>query len=168
MRKYILPLLAVLVSIICVVFLLIRPSRHSLEVKAYFEDVEGLQADAPVMLAGVEVGKVTRVSAVPEHKDHPAEVTLVFNPPYDSRIPRDAVLSVGLSGMLGGTLAELDISHASGPILRPGDVLTTRRSPSVATQSLGPFADLLSKSLCAGLADKPKSSPDSGNKEKNR
>ena len=155
MRKYLLPLLAVLVGAGALAFLFTRPWQHNLEVKAYFENAEGLQAGAPVMLAGVEVGKVTRVLAVPEHKDHPAEVTLVFAPPYDSRIPRDAVLSVGVSGVLGGTLAELDISHSSGPPLRPGDVLATRSSP-VLSRSPGSFADVLGKAFCAGVAEEKK------------
>jgi phospholipid/cholesterol/gamma-HCH transport system substrate-binding protein len=82
---------------------------------ACFEDVNGLQVGAAVRIAGVEVGRVTRVWARPDRKDCPAAVAMRLSTPYDLRVPRDAIAEVSTEGLLGPEFVNINIQNATGP-----------------------------------------------------
>jgi len=96
---------------------------HELELKVYFQNANGLRSGAPVRLAGVEVGKVTSVRARPEMQAAPAEVRMMLRTPYELNIPSDSTVSLGTAGVLGETLAEINVSGASGAPVKNGGVL---------------------------------------------
>jgi len=112
--------------IAAILFAATRPrGQHSLMVKAYFQNAQGLRSNAPVQLAGVEVGRVSSVRARPEMREHPAEVIMILKTPYSLPIPNDAVASLSQAGLPGGTVVEIDTRRAYGPPLRNWGVLTT-------------------------------------------
>jgi ABC-type transporter Mla subunit MlaD len=125
---------AIAVAGVAIVFALARPSTHLLEIKCYFKDAEGLRAGAKIRLAGVEVGSVASVRARPELRDHPAEVVMMLQTPYELNVPDDSVVTLESAGVLGDVFAQINIQDATGPPLRPGGVLKTRPGESPTPQ----------------------------------
>jgi len=90
--------------------------RYSL--KTTFDNVLGLKSGAIVRVAGVEVGKVTRV----ELKGSAVEVGLSIKKENQSRITTDSRASIGSMSLLGEAL--IDVSPAStGTPLKDGDTI---------------------------------------------
>ncbi len=117
-------------------FLVIRPGvhRHALELKTYLADAKGLKVGAPVRLAGVDVGMVTRVQARPEIKDTPAEIVMMLRTSYPIEVPKDASVVLVSVGALGETYPEIDVKGTSGPTAKSGDVLQSRNPGSGAME----------------------------------
>ncbi|HET6843230.1 MAG TPA: MCE family protein [Candidatus Angelobacter sp.] len=122
-----LQLFILLVTLVAaILFAATRPrGHHSLMVKAYFQNAQGLRSNAPVQLAGVDIGRVSSVRARPEMRERPAEVIMIVQTPYSLSIPNDAVAYLSQGGLPGGTVVEIDIRKAYGPPLKNWGVLTT-------------------------------------------
>jgi|SRR5215471_5796949 len=116
--------------------ILARPSGHRLRLTCYFENAGGLKAGASVTVAGVKVGSVTTVRVRPELREHPAEVTMLLQTPYELKIPNDAIVILETAGVLGETFAEINIRNATGPPVKDGGTLNTRSGPSITGQQL--------------------------------
>jgi ABC-type transporter Mla subunit MlaD len=127
---------AVVVVALGLVLALAKPSQLHLQVRCYFQDVQGLRAGAKVRLAGVEVGSVTSVRVRPERRDQPAEVTIFLQTPYELKIPNDSVVILETAGVLGEVFPEIDIRGASGPPLLADGVLKTRSNETPTPQEL--------------------------------
>jgi phospholipid/cholesterol/gamma-HCH transport system substrate-binding protein len=88
-----------------------------LELHASFEEVGGLRARAPVAIAGVKVGQVSRIELDPELR---ARVTLDLDPGL--RLPVDTSARIVTSGLLGDQFitlepgAEEDMLESGGEI----------------------------------------------------
>ena len=117
---------ALLVVAFCGPSILRRP--RTLVVRAYFADALNLRAGAPVRIAGVNVGSVTSVTVDTIRKQNPALVRIRLNTDYDLSLPRDAVVSVESSGILGEPFASIRIDHASGPPIQNGGELPSERT----------------------------------------
>jgi phospholipid/cholesterol/gamma-HCH transport system substrate-binding protein len=91
-------------------------SRH--RVKAVFPTVAGLDAKAPVRIAGVRVGIVEAIGLQGDH----ALVTLALDPGVV--LHEGARAEVSSLGMLGDKYVELEPGSLQGPPLPPGTVLT--------------------------------------------
>jgi ABC-type transporter Mla subunit MlaD len=126
--------------------------NHRLELKTYFQDAQGLRANAPVRLAGVDVGKVVSVRVKPEISQSPAEVVMSISTPYELKIPSDSTVSLATAGVLGETFAQIEIQGASGAPATSGTVLKSRH-----TEVMGPkeFVDMFAKEIkpCDEKAD---------------
>jgi MlaD protein len=134
---------------VAIVFALARPSTHLLEIKCYFKDAQGLRAGAKVRLAGVEVGSVASVRARPELRDHPAEVVMVLQTPYELNVPDDSVVTLESAGVLGDVFAQINIQDAIGPPLWPGGVLQTRAGEGPTPQQwLDCFSNVMAHKPC--------------------
>lgn len=116
--------------------ILARAGGHRLHLTCYFENAGLLKTGASVTVAGVKVGSVTSVRVRPEMRDHPAEVTLLLQTPYELKIPNDAVVVLESAGLLGEMFAEIDIRNATGPPVKDGGTLSTRRENAVTGQQL--------------------------------
>ena len=127
---------AVVVAAVGLVIALGRPTQHHLIAKCYFQDAQGLRAGAKVRLAGVEIGSVTSVRVRPELRDHPAEVVMFLQTPYELNIPNDSVVTLETAGVLGEVFPEIDIRGASGPPLLANGELKTGSSENPSTQDL--------------------------------
>jgi len=126
-------LIAALGTAILIAFFAARAKDgHQLELKAYFQDVHGLRAGAPVQLAGVDIGSVTQVRVRPEMRQNPAEVQFTISTPYELKIPSDSSASLATAGLLGGTFVQIEINGTTGPPAKSGTVLKSREPEPVA------------------------------------
>jgi phospholipid/cholesterol/gamma-HCH transport system substrate-binding protein len=89
--------------------------------KTRFDNVQGLKSGAIVRVAGVEVGKVTRVELAGTGVD----VHLSIKKENRSRVTTDSFASIGAMSLLGEPL--IDVSPAStGTPLKDGDIIKAR------------------------------------------
>lgn len=140
---------ALAIAGVALVVALNKPLAHRLEIKCYFKDAQGLRAGAKVRMAGVEVGSVASVRVRPELRDHPAEVVMLLQTPYELKIPNDSVVSLESAGVLGEIFAQIHIQDASGPPLKTGSVLETRPGESPTPQQwLECFANVVAHKPC--------------------
>ncbi|HYT76532.1 MAG TPA: MlaD family protein [Vicinamibacterales bacterium] len=110
--------------------------RYSLNTK--FDNVQGLKTGATVRVAGVEVGKVTKV----ELSGTGVEVGLALKKENQARVTTDSRASIGAMSLLGEPL--IDVSPATtGTPLKDGDFLPSRRPPAQFSQ----MADTASQGL---------------------
>jgi ABC-type transporter Mla subunit MlaD len=114
----------------------LRYSRQDL--KSCFDDAGGLQAGAPVRIAGVDVGTVRSVRANPQNKNYLAEVEMVLATTYEIRIPKDSIAGTETAGLLGEVYVSIDTTHASGASIENYGYLKSK--PSKPTL---PFEDQL-------------------------
>ena len=127
-----------------------RKKVHTLHIKANFADVNGLRPGAPVELAGVEVGRVTGVRVNGEQPQNPVEVSMLLQTPYDVKLPSDAVVSIETAGLLGGTMAVIDIKGASGPVAADNATLKAVSAHEVtAVQVLNCLSSISEHKTCA-------------------
>lgn len=155
---------AMAIAGVVLAFALARPTYHTLQLKCYFKDAEGLRNGAKVRVAGVEVGTVTSVRVRPELRDTPVEVIMMLQTPYELKIPNDSVVELDLAGVLGETFAQIDVQGASGPPVENGGVLKSVATPSIrASQQelIECFANALAQKPCDlnKHAAEPSSSP---------
>jgi phospholipid/cholesterol/gamma-HCH transport system substrate-binding protein len=95
------------------------------DLKANFGNVQGLKAGAIVRVAGVEVGKVTKVQLAATGVD----VHLSIKKENRSRVTTDSYASIGAMSLLGEPL--IDVSPATtGTPLKDGDSIRSKKPPS--------------------------------------
>jgi phospholipid/cholesterol/gamma-HCH transport system substrate-binding protein len=95
------------------------------EIKTTFANVQGLKAGAIVRIAGVEVGKVTKV----ELSGAGVEVRLSIKEENQSRVTTDSQASIGAMSLLGEPL--IDVSAATtGTPLKDGDTIKSKKPAS--------------------------------------
>jgi len=107
------------VGIICLGYVSIKLGkievwgRPGYEVFAIFSDTGGLRNGAPVVVAGVEVGRVERISL----EDYEARVLLQINPGLE--IHDDAIVSIKTSGLIGEKFIQIS-AGAADELIKPG------------------------------------------------
>lgn len=92
------------------------------DLKTNFANVQGLKSGAIVRVAGVEVGKVTKVELAGTGVD----VHLSIKKENQSRVTTDSFASIGSMSLLGEPLIDVSPSSTGTP-LRDGDVIKSRR-----------------------------------------
>jgi phospholipid/cholesterol/gamma-HCH transport system substrate-binding protein len=97
------------------------------EVSARFENVGDLQAGAPVSMAGVKIGRVSRV--VFDSTDYKAVVSMVVDEHYN-RIPDDSWAGIETAGLLGAKYVGLD-AGGSETYLKAGSQIENTQSAMV-------------------------------------
>jgi phospholipid/cholesterol/gamma-HCH transport system substrate-binding protein len=98
---------------------------------AYFADVSGLIGGAPVRLAGLDVGAVTAIEFSPKLSHAKARVTLSVKSKYMPRIRHDSVAMIDSKGLLGDKIINITLGTVKTPVMRNGETMTSRVSPSV-------------------------------------
>jgi phospholipid/cholesterol/gamma-HCH transport system substrate-binding protein len=112
---------------------------------SYFDNAGGLRVGAPVRLAGVDIGNVTKIRIVEGKPATPVEVTLKVNTKYSFNLRKDSVALLSTAGVLGETYVDIDSSTAKGPVVVDGDTLATRSQPDlqdVVRQSQGTLQNM--------------------------
>jgi phospholipid/cholesterol/gamma-HCH transport system substrate-binding protein len=94
-----------------------------------FSSTEGLTVGAPVRLAGVTVGNVTRVSFGRDPKDRRIILTLSVTQPVRERIREDSVASIGTIGLVGDKVLDITVGSFDRPPLPPGAQLASVDPP---------------------------------------
>jgi phospholipid/cholesterol/gamma-HCH transport system substrate-binding protein len=92
------------------------------DLKTNFANVQGLKSGAIVRVAGVEVGKVSKVELAGTGVD----VHLSIKKENQSRVTTDSFASIGSMSLLGEPLIDVSPSSTGTP-LKDGDVIKSRR-----------------------------------------
>ena len=101
------------------------PDSGMITLRASFPDVGDLAPSAPVMMADVQIGKVTDI----ELEDDQALVTMELQ--RDARVPDGVAARVRRTSLLGERIVDLvipDETPADAPLLRDGDRITATES----------------------------------------
>jgi phospholipid/cholesterol/gamma-HCH transport system substrate-binding protein len=106
---------------------------------ARFNSVSGLKTDSSVEMAGVEIGRVSKIGLDSEREM--ALVTLKIH--KDVQITDDAIASIKTSGMIGDKFVNIT-PGGSDIILRPGGTITE-------TESAIDLEELISKYIFGGV-----------------
>ncbi len=91
-----------------------------IELKSYFDNANGLREGAPVRLAGVDIGNVTKILVVRDRTKQltPVEVTMKVNTRYLFNLRKDSLTLLSTAGVLGRNLyrhRQLAIQGAASP-----------------------------------------------------
>ncbi|HWU37729.1 MAG TPA: MlaD family protein [Candidatus Acidoferrum sp.] len=97
--------------------------RYSLSTS--FSSTEGLAVGAPVRLAGVTVGNVTRIAFGRDLADRRINLTLSVEQRVQDRIRQDSVASIGTIGLVGDKVLDVTVGSADRPVLQAGERLTS-------------------------------------------
>jgi phospholipid/cholesterol/gamma-HCH transport system substrate-binding protein len=117
-----------LVVFLAIIYLLGAQARYferKYDLTAEFPEVGGLIEGATVRLAGVQIGRVTRVELPPEPGGK-VRVTLTLARQFADRVRRNSEARIVTQGLLGDKLVEITIGSADAPPLKSGDTIATR------------------------------------------
>jgi len=104
-------------------------------ITAKFENISGLKVRSPVTVAGVRVGRVTKIGFDP--KTFQAVVTMNISSQYD-QLPSDTSASIFTSGLLGEQYVALE-PGGDFEVLKDGDEIMLTQSALVLEQLIGQF-----------------------------
>ncbi len=85
------------------------------DISVFFDSASGLSKDVPVEIAGVEVGRVRKISL----KNGKALVTLRINP--DIKLRKDVKAAMRTRGILGDKYVELIPGSLAAPLIKAGE-----------------------------------------------
>jgi phospholipid/cholesterol/gamma-HCH transport system substrate-binding protein len=85
-----------------------------------FSSTEGLVVGAPVRLAGVTIGNVTRIAFGRDLKDRRIALILSVEQRVQDRIRGDSVASIGTIGLVGDKVLDITVGSLDRPVLQPG------------------------------------------------
>src|SRR3989442_12092645 len=109
---FVLVSLAVFLAIIYLLGARARYFERKYDLVAEFTEVGGLIEGATVRLAGVQIGRVTKVE-LPSGAGGKVKVTLTIAKRLSDRIRKDSVARIVTQGLLGDKLLEISIGSPS-------------------------------------------------------
>lgn len=97
----------IIIGVLCLLFLTFKVSGTSFKafnipeytITAEFKNVGSLRTNASVKIAGVEIGRVTKITLEKSYNGFMAAVTITIN--SDKKIPVNYSASIAMSGILG-------------------------------------------------------------------
>src|SRR5438094_5772078 len=117
-----------LVVFLAIIYLLGAQARYferKYALVAEFTEVGGLIDGATVRLAGVQIGRVTKVDLPPDPGGK-VRVTLSIARRFSGRIRKDSEARIVTQGLLGDKLVEITLGSPEAPPLPPGEHLIAR------------------------------------------
>jgi phospholipid/cholesterol/gamma-HCH transport system substrate-binding protein len=120
----------VLIACLVLVFMTIKVGpgiflpRDTYEVDVFFNNVAGLRTNAPVEIAGIEVGLVQAIRL----EDNRARVTLMIYP--NVRIRADASAIIRTRGVIGDRFVEIVPGSEAVPVIGDGGRIVYSKSPA--------------------------------------
>jgi phospholipid/cholesterol/gamma-HCH transport system substrate-binding protein len=116
------------IGLICLGYLSIKLGDVNLfrkddyRVKARFANISGLKEGADVEIAGVPVGKVSKISL----DDYDALVEMIINP--DIKLQEDSIASIRTQGIIGDKYVKITPGGSEEYIKNGGEILETESS----------------------------------------
>jgi phospholipid/cholesterol/gamma-HCH transport system substrate-binding protein len=129
-----------------------NPPHYDLTAK--FDNVGDLKVGAPVSMAGVEMGRITKIAFDP--KEYKAVVTMRIDARYN-QLPTDSDASIYTQGLLGGKFIGLTPGGAD-TYLKDKDQIDFTQSAFVLENMIGQVLANFGKS--SSPSDSAKSAPD--------
>src|ERR1700730_12711664 len=117
--------LGLLVAIILIMGGQRKSFARTLNVKAIFDDVSGLQQGNNIWLDGVKVGTVRNISCSTESRVVVSMSILASMQPY---IHKDAKAKISSESLIGNKIVVLSNGSSQGPFIRSGDILEIQAS----------------------------------------
>ena len=111
-------------------------SGESFDVTARFDNIGGLKVQAPVTIAGVEVGRVADIYY--DAEDFRAVAVLAIQEQYQGQIPTDTFAKILTAGLLGEQYIGLDPGGAEES-LEQGSEIAITQSALVLEEVVGQF-----------------------------
>jgi len=114
-------------------------SKQGYEITADFTDIGGLKVRAPVTIAGVRIGEVSRIELQPGELN--AKVTMTLR--SDKKIPfEDSSARILTEGLLGSNYISIvpgfeDEESSDHPYLRDGDVIAKTQEAIILENLIG-------------------------------
>ena len=102
-----------------------NPFEKNIPYKTYLGSTTGLKLGDSVRLAGVDVGKINKISLDGDR------VRVDFDVKEGTRIKADTVASMRLTNLLGGQFLSLSFGSAESPILPPGSVVKSKDTANI-------------------------------------
>jgi phospholipid/cholesterol/gamma-HCH transport system substrate-binding protein len=102
--------------------------RRGYELKALFSSIQDLKEGDQVKMAGVEVGRVEKITL--DETNNKVLVTMKLR--KDVAVRTDSVASVKFTGLLGQNYVGLDFGTPGSPLAAPGTVLSTSEQPDLS------------------------------------
>ena len=96
---------------------------RNVEYYAAYDQINGVQNASPIMMKGVKIGSVTRLSFDPARSD---KVVLQFTIKRQYRIPTDSEAKIFSNGLMGAKAIEITYGTAD-TYLQKGDTLRSSR-----------------------------------------
>jgi len=112
-----------------------KPDTKSFRVAARFQNIGGLKVRATVSMAGVRVGRVSRIRF--DKETYEAVVDMSFDPEFDT-LPTDTTASILTQGLLGEQYVGLSPGAASD-FLKDGDQIELTQSAMVLEEVISRF-----------------------------
>jgi phospholipid/cholesterol/gamma-HCH transport system substrate-binding protein len=150
-------LTVVIASIILMVLIFLMSGTggwftSKIHLTAYIDNAGGLREGAPVRLAGVDIGNVTKVRINRDRPQTPVEIHMKVADTYAFALHKDSIAMLATAGVLGETFVDIDSTVAKGPPVHDGDTLETKSVPDIqdvvrSTQGTLINVDLLIKRL---------------------
>lgn len=97
-----------------------NPFEKNIPYKTYLTSITGLKVGDPVRLAGVDVGKITRIVILTD------KIEIDFEVKPGTRVRSDTVAGLRLTNLLGGQFLGLSFGSPRAPILPPDSVVAGR------------------------------------------
>ena len=95
-----------------------NPFEKNVPYKTYLTSITGLKSGDPVRLAGVDVGKITKIVVLSD------KIEIDFEVKPGTQIRTDTVAGLRLTNLLGGQFLGLSFGTPGSPLLPPGSVVT--------------------------------------------
>jgi phospholipid/cholesterol/gamma-HCH transport system substrate-binding protein len=113
----------------------LKPDQNSYKILARFENVGGVKIRAPVSMAGVTIGRVSRITF--DQQTYEAVVEMRIDSVYQ-QLPVDTSASILTAGLLGEQFIGLT-AGGTDEYLRDGDELELTQSAIVLEQVISRF-----------------------------
>lgn len=135
------------VSVLAFLFLVMKVSgmtevvkKDGYRISANFTDIRGLKVRAPVTIAGVKVGEVSRIELQPQALN--AKVTMTLR--HNVMIPyADVTARILTQGLLGSNYVSIvpgyDDVDPNHPFLRAGDTIAKTQEAVILENIIGQF-----------------------------
>jgi len=109
--------------------------RGGYELRAYFDNIGGLQVRSPVKMGGVTIGRVAAIGF--DTRRFQAVVTMNIEPSF-TEIPADTAANIYTAGLLGEQYVGLE-AGGDEAYLQPGEEVTITQSAMVLEKALQEF-----------------------------